>query len=93
MRLKRTSTSSIPNSGVTRAAFSRMMAAMRLRPVVTLAMASAEPMPASSSVTWNSRLVDRTISMRSNEATALRVSPSTMSSRRLCPPRSSRTAW
>ena len=70
-----------------------MICAILLRPCVTLAMASAEPMPSSSSVTWKGRLLERTTSMRSKEATALRVSPSTMSSSRLWPPRSSRTAW
>ena len=93
MRLKRTSTSSMPNSGVIRAAFSRMIWAILLRPTATGAMASADPMPASSSVNWKGRLLERTTSIRSKEATAFRVSPSTMSSSRLWPPRSSRTAW
>ena len=55
-------------------------------------MASAAPIPSSSSVIWKARLLERTSSIRSNDATALRVSPSMMSSSRLCAPRSSRTA-
>src|SRR5450759_3364153 len=93
MRLNLTSTSSIPNSGVILAALSRMIFEIPPRPALTFAMASAAPIPSRSSVTWNVRFVERTISIRSKEAMAFRVSPSTMSSRRLCPPRSSRTAW
>jgi hypothetical protein len=46
-----------------------------------------------SSLGTNSRLEVRTISMSGCLATALRTSPSRMSSSRLCAPRSSRTRW
>ncbi len=93
MRLNRTSTRSMPNSGVILAALSRMIWAIFERPVVILTAASPAPIPARSSVIWNSRFEERTISMRSKEATALRVSPSMIPSRRSWAPRSSRTAW
>jgi hypothetical protein len=48
MRLKRTSTSSIPNSGVIFAAFSSTTPAIFSRPVSTLAMASAARCPPAS---------------------------------------------
>jgi len=44
-------------------------------------------------VSTGSRLLVRTISIRSCRATALRVSPSRMSSSRDCAPRSSRRRW
>ena len=94
MRLKRTSVSSTPNSGVIFAARSRMRCAILSRPVAIEATGSAPvPVPCSSSIVANERLLERTISMRSKDATALRVSPSTMSSSRLWAPRSSCTAW
>jgi hypothetical protein len=93
MRLSLTSTSSIPNSGVTLEAFPSRSAVIVSRPEEISWAASWLMNSSSSSVISNSRLLERTTSMRAKLATALRVSPSMMSSRRLCPPRSSRTRW
>ena len=62
-------------------------------PSSTWRMVSASMTSSASSAASKARLLTRTISMRLWLAITLRVSPSMMSSRRDCAPRSSRSRW